>query len=95
MSSNNPSIQAKSGRYVVASTFRSVNDFSRVHSEGEDVSTFDAERLTDLVKRGLVKFIPEDVKAVESVEDSASNPNEGQQSDQPEEKSKRGKKPRE
>lgn len=90
MSNTNPNIQSKkSGRYIVASTFRSITDFSRVHTEGEDVSSFTPERLTDLVKRGLVEFIPNP-----EPEEQPEPELEKQPQTEVEEKSKRGRKPK-
>lgn len=100
MAQINPNIQDKSGRYVVASTFRCVNNFSRVYGEGEDVSSFDADRLTNLVKRGLVEFIPDEmsvgIKEIETKTDvELAKESEAEDvSDETEEKPKRGRKPK-
>lgn len=103
MAQINPNIQDKSGRYVVASTFRCFNDFSRVYGEGEDVSSFDTDRLTNLVKRGLVEFIPDQVSEMSAgikeigaktdVEPAKESETEDV-SDEAEEKPKRGRKPK-
>lgn len=47
--------EVRSAVYVVASEFRDISDFAKVHNVGDDVSYFAAERLEGLLKRNLVK----------------------------------------
>lgn len=46
--------KGKGSKYIVATPFRDINDFSKEYVAGEDVSHFDAERLERLVKNGHV-----------------------------------------
>lgn len=45
----------KAKKFIVASEFRDVSNFDKVHKVGDDVSSFDKARLDSLVNRGLVK----------------------------------------
>lgn len=45
---------SKTGKYTVASEFRDISDFNKVHKVGSDVSHFDEARLKSLVESGLV-----------------------------------------
>lgn len=45
----------KAKKFIVASEFRDVSNFDKVHKVGDDVSLFDKARLDSLVNRGLVK----------------------------------------
>lgn len=41
--------------HVVAIEFRDINDYSKVYKVGEDISHFDADRLIDLIEKGIAK----------------------------------------
>jgi hypothetical protein len=43
--------------YIVDKEFRDRNDFTKVYSEGDDVSHFEESRLEHLIKHGIVKKI--------------------------------------
>ena len=52
--------EAKVFKYTVLTPFRALNDFSKEHKVGSDVSKFDALRLASLVENGLVEKVEQD-----------------------------------
>jgi len=46
----------KKGAYIVVAPFRDIDDFSKEHKPGHDVSHFDAKRLENLMEKKLVEL---------------------------------------
>lgn len=62
-----PAASKKSAGATVTVEFRDVNDFTKIHQVGDDVSHFDADRLEKLINLGYVEG-----KAVAPTEDDKS-----------------------
>lgn len=47
--------EAKPKKYVVVSQFADRNNFSKIYNVGDDISSFDAERIKSCIEKGLIK----------------------------------------